>query len=82
MVGVAPITNWKKPLKKVEVERYVLSAENPRILYIPPGYANGFMSLTDNTQLIFYSTSGIEDSKKDDIRYDSRYWDIWKIEER
>jgi nucleoside-diphosphate-sugar epimerase/dTDP-4-dehydrorhamnose 3,5-epimerase-like enzyme len=82
LIGIVAIDNWKKPSKKAEVERYVLSAESPRILYIPPGYANGFMSLTDDAQLIFYSTSTLEDSKKDDIRYDSRYWDIWKIEER
>jgi len=82
LVGLVPINNWKKPSKGVMVERYVLSSGAPKLLYIPPGYANGFMSLTSDTQLIFYSTSTLEESLNDDFRYDSRYWDIWQIEER
>jgi dTDP-4-dehydrorhamnose 3,5-epimerase len=40
------------------------------------------MSLTDDTRLIFFSTSTLEESKGDDVRYDARHWDIWTIEER
>lgn len=82
LVGVVAIDNWKKPTKNVEIGRFILSAKSPKLLYIPPGYANGFMSLTSDTQLIFYSTSTLDESANDDFRYNSRYWDIWKVEER
>ncbi|KKU01645.1 MAG: NAD-dependent epimerase/dehydratase [Candidatus Woesebacteria bacterium GW2011_GWC2_47_16] len=82
LFGLVPINNWKKPAKRAKVERYVLSSKSPKLLYIPPGYANGYMSLTDDAQLIFYSTSTLTDSEGDDFRYPSRYWDIWKVEER
>ena len=82
LFGVVAIDNWKKPAKKAKVARYVLSAESPKMLYIPPGHANGFMSLTTDTQLIFYSTLTLDESLNDDFRYDSRYWDIWKVEEK
>lgn len=82
LIGVVAIDNWKKPAKAAEISRFVLSARDPKLLYVPPGFANGFMSLTADTQLIFYSTSTLEESQNDDYRYDSRYWDIWKIEER
>ena len=59
-----------------------LSAAQPKVLFIPAGYANGFMSLTDDTRLIFFSTSTLDESKEDDVRYDARYWNIWTIEER
>jgi dTDP-4-dehydrorhamnose 3,5-epimerase len=60
----------------------VLSANKPSVLYIPPGYANGFMSLTPDARLMFFSTSTLAESKGDDHRYDPRHWDIWNIEER
>lgn len=82
LVGIVPIKNWKKPAKNATIERFILSAKTPKLLYIPPGYANGFMSLSPDTQLIFYSTSTLDESKNDDFRYPSRYWDIWQVEER
>ena len=82
LVGIVALDNWQKPTKGAKVERFVLSAKTPKILYIPPGYANGFMTLTADTQLIFYSTATLEESYNDDFRYDSRYWDIWQVEER
>ena len=82
LVGAVAIDDWERPSKEAEVHRYVLSEKIPKVLYIPAGYANGFMSLTKDAQLIFFSTSTLEESLDDDIRYDSRYWDIWSVEER
>ncbi|KKQ78586.1 MAG: hypothetical protein UT02_C0062G0007, partial [Parcubacteria group bacterium GW2011_GWC2_38_7] len=49
---------------------------------IPQNFANGFMNLTDDTILVFFSTSTLEESKGDDIRYDAHYWNPWEIIER
>lgn len=82
LVGAVKIDDWDKPSKDAEVKRFTLSAKKPTVLYIPAGYANGFMSLTKDARLIFFSTSTLEESLGDDIRYDARYWDIWTVEER
>lgn len=82
VVGVVKIDDWDSPARDSQVQRYVLSAEKPSILYIPAGYANGFMSLTESAALTFFSTSTLEESRGDDIRYDARYWDIWGVVER
>ena len=82
VVGAVAIDNWETPSKDAEVKRFVLSEKKPTVLYIPAGHANGFMSLTKDAQLMFFSTSSLEESLGDDIRYDSRYWDIWTAEER
>ncbi len=82
LVGAVAIDDWEKPSKDAQVHRFVLSAKKPAILCIPPGYANGFMSLTDDAQLIFFSSGTIEEAKRDDVRFDSRYWDIWNVVER
>jgi dTDP-4-dehydrorhamnose 3,5-epimerase len=82
LVGAVKIEDWEKPASEAPVARYVLSARNPSVLHIPAGYANGFMSLTDDAMLIFYATATLAESQSDDIRYDARFWDIWKVEER
>jgi dTDP-4-dehydrorhamnose 3,5-epimerase len=82
LVGVVCIDDWEHPSKDLEVLTFTLSAHAPAILCIPPGYANGFMSLTENCKILFFSTASLDESKDDDIRYDSRYWDIWHVTER
>ena len=82
IVGAVRIDDWEKPSRDLPAERYVLSSRKPQVLYVPPGHANGFMSLTSDLKLMFFSTSTLEESAKDDIRYDARYWDIWDVVER
>lgn len=82
VVGAVQIDDWQQPSKSARVWRYVLSARTPSVLYIPPGFANGFMSLTEDAKLMFFSTSTIDESREDDVRFDARYWDIWSVEER
>ncbi len=82
LLGAVKIDDWTNPSQDAQPEKYVLAAGKPGILYIPPGYANGFMSLTKATQVIFYSTATVEESKGDDYRFNARHWDIWEIEER
>ena len=48
VVCAVPIDDWDTPNRDAEVVRHVLSAIQPAILFIPPGYANGFMSLTEH----------------------------------
>ena len=82
VVGAVKIDDWDHPSAGQRVWRYVLSATRPSVLYIPAGYANGFMTLTDNAVALFFSTSTVEQSRDDDVRYDARYWDIWTAVER
>lgn len=82
LVAAVEIDDWDKPSKDLKIHRYVLSERAPRVLAIPAGYANGFMSLTDDARLMFLSTSTLEESLNDDVRWESRYWDPWTVEER
>jgi len=81
-VGAVKIDDWTAPSPDLQVQRFVLSAQKPQVIYIPPGYANGFMSLSLDLKLIFFSTSTLEESTGDDVRFPARYWNIWHIEER
>ena len=82
IVGAVHIDDWKTPSRDNEVHRFVLSAAKPAVLYLPPGFANGFKCLTADTKVTFFSTATIEESKDDDVRFDASYWDIWDVVER
>ena len=82
LIGAVEIDDWDNPSKDAQVHRHVLSEATPAVLFVPAGYANGFMSLTADTKILFFSTSSLEDSAGDDIRYDARHWDPWTVEER
>lgn len=76
------IDDWKNPSKDLKVEQIFLSDKKPSILYIPGGFVNGFMSLTDDMKLMFFSTSSLKESLNDDYRFSFDYWDNWIIKPR
>lgn len=84
ILGAVKLTDFIKPKKKVPVERIILSANKPGVVYIPPGFANGFRALEKGTIVIFYSTSTLEESKGDDYRFAYNYWgeEVWQVENR
>jgi dTDP-4-dehydrorhamnose 3,5-epimerase-like enzyme len=62
-----------------ETSKYNLDAAEPKILYIPPGFANGFQSMTEDTQVMFFSTDTLEEGRSDSIRFPYDHWDIWNM---
>ena len=81
-VSAVKIDNVKKPNKKNEIHNFFLNESNSNFVHVPKGFANGSMSLEENSELLIFSTSSIKESLNDDIRYDSEYWNPWKINNR
>ena len=82
IVAAVRIDDWDHPSRDLPVTRHVMAAERPSVLAIPAGYANGFMTLTPDAKLVFFSTASLEESRGDDVRYDARHWDPWQVVER
>lgn len=84
ILAAVPLDDLKSPSRNAQVARYVLSARKPAVVFVPPGYANGFRALEDGTQVLFFSTSTLEESKGDDYRFPADYWgsQIWEVENR
>ena len=82
LICAVKIDDWKNPSKNSPLFRFTLSEKSPSVLFIPAGFANGFMSLTEDCKIIVFSTSLLQESLDDDFRFESRYWDPWKAEER
>ena len=76
LVGAVPIDINATP--KV----FTLSASKPCVLIIPSGYCNGFKSLTEDCQIMFFSTTTIEEAKGDDYRFPYDQWNCWEEDYR
>jgi len=66
-----------------DVTCVVLTERKPQLFYIPAGFYNGAVSLTDHTKILVYSTLTFDKVKLDDHRLN---WtineDIWRVENR
>ena len=58
-----------------------LTAENRRMLYVPKGFAHGFLSLQDNTETIYLVTEYYAADRERGIRYnDPKFGIQWPVE--
>jgi dTDP-4-dehydrorhamnose 3,5-epimerase-like enzyme len=63
--------------------QFISSARKNNLIIIPPFYANGWVSLSDNTILLCASSSTTQESLKDDKRFDPYKWgDVWSVKNR
>lgn len=76
LFGTVALDNWEAPSKDLEVKRFVINSKSPAVLCIPPGSAIGLTSLAKDTRIIIFSTSTLQESEQDDIRYDPHYWPL------
>jgi len=71
------------PKKSKKKYIYTCSDKSHQLVVIPPGYANGWMSLAPNTLLLCASSLTFEESIADDRRYDPHKWgDSWSVANR
>ena len=76
LVCAVKIDDFENPNKNQEVFKFNMTPESG-ILYIPNNYANGAMNLTENNAVRYYSSLLLEESIKDDSRFESNFWDPW-----
>ena len=76
LISWVKIDNWDNPDKKLKVNKQTLRADNPQILIIKAGNANGFKALEPDSHLIVFSDLSLEEAKKDDYRFEWNYWTI------
>lgn len=71
------------PDKPDEKYQFISSARKNNLIIIPPFYANGWVSLSDNTILVCASSATTQESQKDDKRFDPYKWgDVWSVKSR
>ena len=67
-----------------EWKSFTITEKGNNMLKIPSKVYNGFVSLTDNSELLVLSSSTFEESKGDDFRipYDALGKEVWRVEHR
>ncbi len=76
-VKVISIDDWDNPSEDLEIYSYVLSSDNPAVLYIPNGFVNGFKANQDNSKLMVMSDFGYNEIENDEVRFDNKKWNAW-----
>lgn len=77
LIAAVKIDDWQNPSEKLEAETFKLTANNPQILFVPAGYANGVQALEEESNLIVYSNLTLEESAHDTYRFDAKLWNVW-----
>ncbi len=78
-VKLVKIDNWLNPSDDCQVLDYTLSEASPQVLYIPPGYVNGFKAQEENSKLMIMSNYGLGEIEDDQHRFESNKWTNWEI---
>ena len=81
-ISIVKIDEWSQPSKNLEIKTVFLTSEKPQFILIPPGSAHGLKTLSSDTELMFFSSSTVEESMNDDYRFVFDYWNPWEINYR
>lgn len=69
--------SWDKPSSNQSLNKFTIHANDNKILYVPGGYVNGFKALSPDSEVMVFSDATLEDSSKDNYRYDATLWYKW-----
>ncbi len=71
--------DWLQPSPNLETHEFVLEQERNEILHVPGGFANGFKALEDQSKMMVFSNFTVEESSRDNFRFDYNKWYNWEI---
>lgn len=73
-ISTVKVHSFEQADHKAPVVKYTIDSNRTDVLIVPGGYATGIRSLKDNAILTVFSNKTLEDSKKDDYRWDQNYF--------
>lgn len=71
------IDDWTHPSADLKAEHILLQENEPAVLTVPPGYANGIKAMEPGSVLMVYSDMDLEQSGKDRWSFDASLWLDW-----
>lgn len=70
------VDDWEHPSPGLPVAGRTLTASEPGVLVVPPGYANGIKAMEADSTLLVFSDLSTEESGKDNYRFETGLWRI------
>ncbi len=77
VVAWVKIDDFEHPSANLVAEYKVIKSNEPGVLHIPPGYANGLRALEPNSLIGIFSDMDVGNSVDEKRRYDSNKWFNW-----
>jgi len=78
VIAWVKIDDFENPDENLKAEFTILSADkNLKVLYVPPGYANGFRALRRDSILGVFTNLSVKESNKDIVRFPADWWFDW-----
>jgi len=77
VIAWVEIDNWASPSQTLKAEHLILTANEPSVLQITPGHANGLKALKPNSQIMVFSDYPLNKSVDDGFRFDKDWWFDW-----
>jgi dTDP-4-dehydrorhamnose 3,5-epimerase-like enzyme len=69
--------DWDNPSPDLEPAEFILKATANQVLYIPGNFANGLKALEPESRIMVFSSFTVEESSKDNFRFDKGMWYDW-----
>jgi dTDP-4-dehydrorhamnose 3,5-epimerase-like enzyme len=76
LIGLVQPDNWENPSQNLKIEKIILSETESKVLFIPPGYANGIKALEENSKLMVFSNFTIQQAANDNIKFEINTWEL------
>jgi dTDP-4-dehydrorhamnose 3,5-epimerase len=77
VVAWVKIDDFDNPSDNLKAEYKILKANEPAVVYVPPGYANGLKALEPNSEIAVFSDLDVNESIKEKRRYPPEKWFDW-----
>ncbi|MBN9300149.1 MAG: WxcM-like domain-containing protein [Filimonas sp.] len=69
--------NWTNPSSLLPYSDFILNSNEPKMLHVPGGFANGFKALEPGSIITIFSDFTLSESKIDSYRFESNLWYTW-----
>jgi len=73
-VELIKIDNWENPSDNLDIETFDLIDNEPKVLYVPSGYLNGFKALEENSKMMIMSDYQLGELDDDEFRFENNKW--------
>ena len=73
-VELIKMDDWENPSNDLRIETFTLIENEPKVLYVPSGYLNGFLSLEENSKMMIMSDYKLGVLVGDEFRFESNKW--------
>jgi len=73
-VELIKMDNWVNPSDNLDIETFDLIDNEPKVLYVPSGYLNGFKALEENSKMMIMSNFQLGVLDDDEFRFENIKW--------